>query len=233
MAGKFCQHQKKISGEMGASELLILCCFLGAIDHDSRFVGSTYALGVHMPQMDKVPARQALRGGGEQRMKRRKDDVDGGEVTSDDSNAGAPPEAAGMANGLLQEMKELFLKDEIPEVEGPATFARQKAPKTGPGSRHRTPQITGWARNLGGDFGVELPGGGLAGGGLLPEPKRVAWATRLANSSDAPAHLGHKLVQLCDNVSFGIDPVTEKGPFYLDIAAAVDCIDKVCFLLFW
>ena len=127
--------------------------------------------------------------------------------------------------GLLADMKEMLLKGVMPAPLPPPP-ARPVVPRKGPGSERRTARRFGWSRNPGGEFGVVLPEGGLAGGGVVPEPHRVAWARRLANASDTAAHLGHKLVQMCDNVSAGIDPYTEKGDFYLDTGAALECIKK-------
>jgi hypothetical protein len=131
----------------------------------------------------------------------------------------------GLASALLREIKDALRQGEIPSA---AEKRRETLlPKSGPGSIHRTEPLHGWTKNLGGNFGIELPEGGLAGGGYLPEPLRVEWAKRLANSSDTAAIWGHKLVQLCDNVSVGLDPYTGKGPFYLDAAAALQCLEQV------
>jgi len=220
---------------MGGRWALTCCCILAVVSHECVLVGcsSSSSLSRHVRRAaDEFPVSQRqlqLRGGGKSAIRtgkrRRSAAIEG------HSNASSPPRSpagdTGIASGLFEEMTRLLRTGEIPEVEALAPDAHGRAPKRGPGSRHRTPPLAGWAKNLGGNFGVELPEGGLAGGGLLPEPNRVKWATRLANSSDTCAHLGHKLVQLCDNVSLGIDPVTEKGPFYLDVPAALDCIDKV------
>jgi hypothetical protein len=139
-----------------------------------------------------------------------------------------PDGGMGMASMLLRDFKETLLKGEIPTYSTPPPpILRQTAPKQGPGSVHRIPQLLGWSKNPGGEYGIELPEGGFAGGGLMAEPLRMEWARRLGNASDTAAHLGHKLLRMCDNVSAGIDPLTEKGPFYLDVAAAVECIEKV------
>jgi len=132
----------------------------------------------------------------------------------------------GMVSGLLHDMKELLLKGEIP-ASAPPISTTAAHPKKGPGSTHRTPTLVGWGKNPGGSFGVELPEGGLAGGGLVGEPLRMAWARRLANTSDIAAQQGHMLVRLCDNVSKDIDVFTEKCEFFLDVDAANDCIKKV------
>ena len=131
----------------------------------------------------------------------------------------------GLASGLLRDMKEALRRGEIPAAARPDRAPR--LPKSGPGSVHRTAPLYGWTKNAGGKFGIELPEGGLAGGGERPEPLRVEWAKRLANSSDTAALWGHKLVQLCDNVSVNLDLCTEKGPFCLDTGAALRCLDEV------
>jgi hypothetical protein len=135
-----------------------------------------------------------------------------------------PVSGGSVVSGLLHDMKSMLLQGKLP-APLPATA---KKPKKGPGSEHRTPQLVGWGKNPGGNVGIELPEGGLAGGGLVPEPLRVEFARRLANASDTAALFGHKLVMLCDNVSVDLDPLTGRGAFAMDVDAALDCIDKVC-----
>jgi len=195
--------------------------------------------GVMLPRVQPLRLRGSGPSGGRQRAAEADEMVSGraaaanarvpaGNVAVSGAGAGGSETMGGdegLASALLREMKEALRKGEMPS----AAEKRRDIlmPKSGPGSMHRTEPLHGWTKNLGGNFGIELPEGGLAGGGLLPEPLRMAWAKRLANSSDTAALWGHKLVQLCDNVSVGLDPYTGKGPFYLDVAAALQCLEQV------
>ena len=152
----------------------------------------------------------------------------GAEANNESTGVSLPETDNGMVSDLLRDMKEVLRKGEIPHGSPGASGAScLPVPKRGPGSVHRTKRLHGWSKNPGGDYGIELPDGELAGGGCVLEPKRVEWAKRLANASDTAAYLGHKLVKLCDNVSVALDPLTEKGPFLMDLDAALECLEQV------